>query len=68
MSKEGRVKNDIKKHVVELGTNAKLNFSNYLIRRDRIGSGVGWGKMYGGIDVSVIVRHKLQTCTRWLML
>ena len=38
---DGKLKKDIKKHVVELGTKAELNFSNYPTRKERT-SGVSW--------------------------
>ena len=41
---EGRLKKDIKKHVVELGTDAKLNFSNKPTRKNRADSGVTLGE------------------------
>ena len=44
---EGRLKKDIKKHVVELGSSAKLNFSNYPTRKKRDDSGIGWGERRG---------------------
>jgi len=47
---EGRIKKDIKKHIDEMGTNAKLNFSNYPTRKKRGDSGVGWGDRHGGND------------------
>jgi len=40
---EGKLKKDIKKDIVELGTSAKLNFSNYPTRKNRLDSGVSWG-------------------------
>ena len=41
---EGRFKKDSKRHIVELETKAKLNFSNYPTRKNRGDSGVGWGE------------------------
>ena len=45
---EGRVKKDIKKHIDDIGTGAKLNFSNYPTRKNRGDGGVGWGERHGG--------------------
>ena len=45
---EERHKVKVKKHVVELGTNAKLNFSKYPTRKKRPDSGIGWGERHGG--------------------
>jgi len=39
---DGKLKKDIKKHVVELGTDVKLNFSNYPTRKKRDDSGIPW--------------------------
>jgi len=40
---EGRVRIIGKKHIDELETNAKLNFTNYPTRMNRSDSGVDWG-------------------------
>lgn len=45
---EGRCKKEGKRHIVELGTNAKLNFSKYPTRKNRSDSVVGWGERHGG--------------------
>jgi len=45
---EGRFKKEIKQHIDEIGTNAKLNFSNYPTRKNR-GDGIGWGERRGEI-------------------
>ena len=47
---EGRIKRENKKHIDDIGTGAKLNFSDYPIRKDRDVGGVGWGERHGGID------------------
>ena len=47
---EGRLKKDIKKHVVELGSSVKLNFSNYPTRKNRQDSGVSWGDRRSRVD------------------
>jgi hypothetical protein len=44
---EGRGKKDIKKHVVEIGTNAELKFSNYPTRKKRDDSGISWADRRG---------------------
>ncbi len=43
---EGRFRKDSKKHIEELGSNAKLNFSNYPTRKTRPDSGVSWGERH----------------------
>jgi len=45
---EGRLKKDIKKHVVKLGEDVKLNFSKYPTRKKSSDSGIGWGERRGG--------------------
>ena len=45
---EGRLKKDCKKHIVEMETNVKLNFSNYPTRKKRGDSSVGWGDRHRG--------------------
>jgi len=45
---EGRFKKDIKQHIDEIGTSAKLNFSKYPTRKNRGNVGVGWGDRHGG--------------------
>jgi len=45
---EGRLKKEVKEHVVELGTEAKLNFSNYPTRKKRADGGVSWGERVRG--------------------
>ena len=47
---EGRCKIESKRHIIELGTNAKLNFSKYPTRKNRLDSSVGWGDRHGGIE------------------
>ena len=47
---EGKYKKQIKKHIDDLGTNAKLNFSKYPTRKNRSDSVVGWVERYGGIE------------------
>ena len=47
---DGKLKKDIKRHVVELGTDAKLNFSNYPTRKKRDDSGIGWGERRSGVN------------------
>jgi hypothetical protein len=44
---DGKLKKDIKKDIVELGTNVKLNFSNYPTRRNRGDGGIGWNERHG---------------------
>jgi hypothetical protein len=39
---DGKLKKDVKKQVVELGTNAKLIFSNYPTRKKKADSGISW--------------------------
>lgn len=39
---EGRYKKDIKKHIDEIGTGAKLNFSKYPTRKNRGDNPVTW--------------------------
>jgi hypothetical protein len=39
---DGKLMKDIKKHDVELGTEAKLNFSNYPTRKKRDDNGTSW--------------------------
>ena len=39
---DGKLKKDVKKHVVELGTKAKLNFFNYPTRKKKADSGISW--------------------------
>ncbi len=46
---EGRGKKESKKHIDELGTNAKMNFSKYPTRKTRPDIGVSWGERHGGI-------------------
>jgi len=45
---EGKFKQETKKYIDELGTNAKLNFSKYPTRRKRPESGIGWGERHSG--------------------
>lgn len=45
---EGRCKKESKKHIVEMGTNAELNFSKYPTRKNRPDSVVSWGERHGG--------------------
>ena len=47
---EGRYKKDGKRHIVEMETKAKLNFSNYQTRKNRFDSGVSWAERHRGID------------------
>ena len=47
---EGKCKKESKRHIVELETNAKLNFSNYPTRKNRGDSGVGWGERLAEIE------------------
>ena len=47
---EARFKKENKKHIVELGTNTKLNFSKYPTRRNRPERGIGWGERHGTIE------------------
>lgn len=44
---EGRHKKQIKKHIDDLGTNAKLNFSKYPTRKNRPDSGASWAERHG---------------------
>jgi len=41
---EGRFKKEIKQHIDELGSNARLNFSKYPTRKTRPDSGIDWGE------------------------
>jgi len=41
---EGRLKKEVKEGAVKLGTDAKLNFSNYPTKKKMADSGVGWGE------------------------
>ena len=45
---EGRSRKADKRHMVELGTNAKLNFSKYPTRKTTTDSGIGLGERHGG--------------------
>ena len=47
---EGRHNKLSKRDTVELGTDAKLNFSKYPTRKNRADSGVGWADRHGGIE------------------
>ncbi len=45
---EGRCKKESKRHIVELETNAKLNFSKYSTRKNRSDSGTSWADRHRG--------------------
>ncbi len=47
---EGRHKKQVKRHIVELGTNTKLNFSKYPTRKNRPESSASWAARHGGIE------------------
>jgi len=47
---DGKLKKDTKKHVVELGTKAKLNFSDYPTRKKRDDSDITWADRRGSVD------------------
>ena len=46
---EGKCKKESKKHIVELETNAKLNFSKYQTRKKRPDSVATWAERHGGL-------------------